>query len=30
MDEEERKQRVKEVLGTQEFADKVVELIKEL
>jgi len=26
MDEEERKQRVKEVLGTQEFADKVVEL----
>jgi len=30
MDEEEKKQRVKEVLGTQEFADKVVELIKEL
>jgi isocitrate dehydrogenase len=30
MDEEERRQRVKEVLGTQEFADKVVEIIKKL
>ena len=28
MDEEERRQRVKEVLGTQGFADKVVEFIK--
>ncbi|MFN3804360.1 MAG: NADP-dependent isocitrate dehydrogenase [Pyrobaculum sp.] len=28
MDEEERKKRVREVLGTQEFADKVVEFIK--
>lgn len=30
MDEEERKQRVKEVLGTQEFANKVAEIIRGL
>jgi isocitrate dehydrogenase len=28
MDEEERRQKVKEILGTQEFADKVIEFIK--